>query len=78
MSDEFERTVLTEVVQLEQLTIPELILRTARDPDDEATRDKIRNATRDLRRDGLVRFRDDDEVVTPTRPAIRAYELLTE
>ena len=78
MQDELERTVLTEVVELGELTIAELILRIARDPDDETTKDKIRNATRDLRRDGLVRYLDDDEIVTPTRPAIRTYELLTE
>lgn len=78
MQDELERTVLTEIVELGELTIEELILRTAGDPEDEATKDRIRNATRDLRRDGLVRYREDDEIVTPTRPAIRMYELLTE
>lgn len=77
MHDEFERMVLTEVVQLGELTIAELILRIARDPDDETTKDRIRIATRDLRRDGLVRYRDDDEIVTPTRPGIRGYELFT-
>jgi hypothetical protein len=73
-----ERAAVTEIVELGELTIPELIMRIAQDPKDDATRDKIRIATRDLRRDGLVRYRDDDEVVTPTRPALRMYELLTE
>lgn len=76
---ELERTVLTEVVQLhpELLTIPELILRIASDPQDESMREKIRQAARELRRSGLARFRDEDEVVEPTHAAIRANELLT-
>lgn len=78
MPTKLERTVLTEVVELGELTIAELILRIAHDPDDETAKDKIRNATRDLRRDGVVRYREDDEIVTATRPAIRMYELLTE
>jgi hypothetical protein len=77
MPAELERTILAEVVQLEQLTIAELILRVSRDPEGETTKETIRNAIRDLRRDGLVRYRDDDEVVTPTRPATRGYELFT-
>jgi hypothetical protein len=76
---QLERTVLTEVVQLhpELLTIPELILRIARRPEDETAKEEIRNAIRDLRRSGLVRYRDDDEVVEPTHAALRAYDLLT-
>lgn len=79
MSTELERTLITEVVELhpERLTIPELILRIARDPADKATEDQIRNATRELRRSGLVRYRNDDEVVEPTHTAMRMYELLT-
>lgn len=76
---ELERTVLTETVQLhpEQLTIPELILRVARDPYAETTNEEIRKATRELRRSGLIRYRDDDEVVEATHTAYRAYELFT-
>ena len=73
---ELERIAITEILQLYPLTIPELIMRVALDPDDEATKDRIRVATRDLRRDGLVRYRDDDGVVIPTRAAIRMNELL--
>ena len=80
MTEELERTVLHEIVELhpERLTIPELILRIARDPYDEATAEKIRIATRDLRRSGLARYRNDDEVVEPTHAALRAFVLLTE
>jgi hypothetical protein len=79
MSAELERTVLTEVVQLhpELLTIPELILRVVSDPQDEPMKEKVGQAARELRRSGLVRYRDDDEVVEPTHVVIRAYELLT-
>lgn len=76
---QLERTILAEIVQLhpELLTIPELILRIARQPTDEAAKEEIRNAIRDLRRSGLARYRDDDEVVEPTHAALRAYDLLT-
>jgi hypothetical protein len=79
MGAELERTVLTEVIELhpELLTIPELILRVARHPEDEATKERVRNAIRDLRRSGLLRYRGDDEVVEPTHAALRAFDLLT-
>lgn len=79
MPAQLERTVLAEIVELhpELLTIPELILRIARYPDDATTKEEIRNAARDLRRSGLLRYRDDDEVVEPTHAALRAYALLT-
>lgn len=74
-----ERMVLEEVVELhpERLTISELILRFATDPTDAAKIEKIRQAIQELRRSGLVRYRDDDEVVEPTHAAIRAFLLLT-
>jgi hypothetical protein len=79
MERELERTVLTEVVQLhpELLTIPELILRTVSDPQDEPMKEKIGLAARELRRSGLVRYRNDDEVVEPTHAALRTHELFT-
>lgn len=79
-AEDMERLVLHEIVELhpEQLTIPELILRIARDPEDEATRERIGNAVRDLGRSGLARCRDgEDEVVEPTHAALRAYVLFT-
>lgn len=74
-----ERTLLEEVVELhpERLTIEELALRTAPDPDDSADVEAIRQAIRDLRRSGLLRYRNDDEVVEPTHAAMTAYALLT-
>jgi hypothetical protein len=80
VTEELERTVLHEIVELhpERLTIPELILRIARDPGDEATAERVRIATRDLRQSGLARYRDDDEIVEPTHAALRAFVLLTE
>jgi hypothetical protein len=77
---ELERTVLHEIVELhpERLTIPELILRIARDPRDEATGERVRIATRDLRRSGLVRYRDGNEIVEPTHAALRAFVLFTD
>lgn len=74
-----ERMVLEEVVELhpERLTIRELILRIATDPNDAARVEKIRQAIQELRRSGLIRYRDDDELVEPTHAAIRAFLLLT-
>lgn len=79
MAAGLERTVLAEVIELhpELLTIAELIQRIARRPEDETTKEEIRNAIRDLRRSGLVRYRDDGEVVEPTHAALRAFDLLT-
>lgn len=74
---ELERIVITEILQLYPLTISELIIRVASNPDDGATEDRVRIITRDLRRDGVVRYRNNDEVVEPTRAAIRMDELLT-
>lgn len=80
MTEELERTVLHEIVELhpERLTIPELILRIARDPEDETAGEKIRIAARELRRSGLARYRNGDELVEPTHAALRAFVLLTE
>jgi len=80
MTQELERTVLHEIVELhpERLTIPELVLRIARDPEDKATGEKIRIAARELRRSGLARYRAGDEVVEPTHAALQAFVLLTE
>ena len=78
-AEDRERAVLEEVIDLhpERLSIPELILRIAGDPDDAVKAEKIRQALRELRRSGLVRYRDDDEIVEPTHAAIRAFLLLT-
>jgi hypothetical protein len=80
VTEELERTVLHEIVELhpERLTLPELILRIARDPGDEAAKERVRIAARDLRRSGLARYRDDDELVEPTHAALRAFVLFTD
>jgi len=54
-----------------------VILRVAVDPDDDTTAERIRRALGELRRSGLVRYRDDDELVEPTHAAVRAFLLLT-
>lgn len=74
-----ERTVLEEAIELhpERLTIDELVLRIAADPDDGTQVEAIRQATRELRRSGLLNYRNDDEVVEPTHAAMTAYTLLT-
>lgn len=60
-----------------RLTIPELTLRMAADPHDRREAETVREAAHELRRDGLLRYRNDDQAIEPTRAAIRAYALLT-
>lgn len=60
-----------------RLTIPELTLRMAADPLDRGEAETVREAARELRRDGLLRYRNDDEAIEPTRAAVRAYAILT-
>lgn len=60
-----------------RLTVDELVGRVVGDPDDEREVDTAKDAVLDLRRWGLIRFRNDDELVEPTQAAIRAHELLT-
>lgn len=73
-----ERAVLEEVVELhpERLTVAELSLRIAADPEDGRETEAIAHAIRDLRRSGLVRYRNADRIVEPTHPALRAAGLL--
>jgi Cdc6-like AAA superfamily ATPase len=69
--------VLEIVVELhpDHLTIPELILKVATDRDRLEGED-VRFAIRDLRASGLLRYRNDDQVVEPTHAALLANELL--
>lgn len=60
-----------------RLTIPELTQRVAVDPHDQDEAETIAEAARELRRDGLLRYRNDDRVIEPTRAAVRAYAILT-
>jgi len=59
-----------------RLTIPELSLKVAANPHDGREMETITEAIRELRRCGLFRYRDDDEIVEPTQAALRAFELL--
>jgi hypothetical protein len=59
----------------ERLTVAELFLRIAGDPEDWMETETIANAIRDLRRSGLIRYRNDDQLVEPTHAALRAAGL---
>jgi hypothetical protein len=73
-----ERAVLEEVIDLhpERLTVAELLLRIAGDPEDGLETETIAHAIRDLRRSGLIRYRNRDQLVEPTHAALRAAALL--
>lgn len=66
-----ECVVLQEVLTLhpDHLTIPELILKVALDPEDHAEAETIAHAIRDLRASGLVRCVGG--IVEPTHAALR-------
>jgi predicted oxidoreductase len=73
-----EQVILEEIVEQHpaRLTIAELTLRIAANPDDRVEVETIAQAIRDLRRSGLVRYRDDEEVIEATFAALRAATLL--
>ena len=66
--------ILREATELhpQRLTVEELSLRIVSDPEDHWEVETAANAIRDLRRSGLVRYRNDDQVVEPTHAAISA------
>jgi len=70
--------ILEEAVELHprHLTARELSLRIVIDPDDSREIETAIGAIEDLRESGLFRYRNDDEVVEPTRAALRAVTLL--
>jgi hypothetical protein len=72
------RAVLEEILKLhpERLTVGEWSLRIASDPEDDLEVETIEHAIRDLRGWGLVRYRNDDEVVEPTHATLRAAAML--
>lgn len=74
-----ERAVLEEVIELLPvcLTVNELCLWIAADPEDDREVEVIRHAIRDLKRSGLLRYRSDDQLVEPTQAAVQAFALLT-
>lgn len=73
-----ERTILEEVLELHprRLTADALLLRIVGDPEDDREVETATDAIRKLGVSGLVRQRDDDQMVTPTQAALRAFELL--
>jgi len=54
------------------LTVGELALRIVSDPEDRMEVETATEAIRDLRRSGLVRYRNDDQVVEATHAAVSA------
>lgn len=73
-----ERAVLEEVLRRhpERLTIGELSLRIVGDPEDELEVEIAAEAIHDLRASGVVRYREDDQLVEPTHAVLRYVELL--
>jgi hypothetical protein len=69
-----EQVILEEAIDMhpQRLTVGELSLRIVSDPDDSWEVETATHAIRDLRRSGLLRYRNDDEVVEPTHAAISA------
>lgn len=72
-----EQVVLEMVIDLhpDHLTVIELISKVAADRNLPETED-LKFAIRDLRGSGLLRYRDDDQVVEPTYAALRCAALL--
>jgi hypothetical protein len=68
------QVILEETLELhpQRLTVGELVLRIVSDPDDGVEVETATEAIRDLRRSGLVRYRNDDQVVEPTHAAFSA------
>lgn len=73
-----EETMLIEIIEQHplRLTVGELVLRIVADPDDNREVETAKEAIRNLRRSGLARYRDDDELVEPTQAALHAHALL--
>jgi hypothetical protein len=73
------RAVLLAVIDLlpVHLTVAELCLRIAGDTEDGREIKTIRDAIRDLKRSGVLRYRNDDQVVEPTQAAVQTFALLT-
>lgn len=73
------QALLYEVIEQDpdRLAVGELVLRIIADPDDGREVGTATAAILDLRRSGLVDYRDDDQLVKPTQAALRAHTLLT-
>jgi len=73
------QAVLLEIIDHHplRLTVDELVGRIAADTGDRGEVDIATEAVRELRRVGLVRYRDDDRVIEPTQTALRAHALFS-
>lgn len=71
------QVILEEAIELhpQRLTVGELALRIVSDPDDGVEVETANEAILDLRRSGLLRYRNDDQVVEPTHAAFSAAAL---
>lgn len=71
------QVILDEALELhpQRLTIRELSLRIVSDPKDSTEVEAATEAICDLRRSGLLRYRNDDQVVEPTHAAFSAAEI---
>jgi hypothetical protein len=71
------QVILDEALELhpQRLTVRELSLRIVSDPGDGSEMEAAADAIRDLRRSGLLRYRNDDQVVEPTHAAFSAAEI---
>lgn len=74
-----ERAILEEVIDLlpVRLTVNELCLWIAANPEDDSEVEATRRAIHDLKRSGLLRYQNDNQVVEPTQAAVQAFALLT-
>jgi hypothetical protein len=75
--ESIEQALLDVTIRLlpARLTVLEICRRIASDPEDRSEVETIKEAIRELRRYGLFRYRNDDEVVEPTLPALHAFAL---
>jgi hypothetical protein len=72
-----ECAVLLEVIELLPvgLTVSELCQKITAGSQDKRREETARHAIRDLRGWGLVRYRDDDQLVEPTAAAVHCVDL---
>lgn len=72
------RTILEEAIRRhpERLTVTELSLRIVGDPDDDLEGETAVEAIQSLRASGLIRYRNDDQIVEPTHAVLCYAELM--
>jgi hypothetical protein len=73
-----EQAILEVAIELhpQHLTIGELSSKIVSDSNDRKEVETVAQAIRDLKRSGLLSYRDVNEVVEPTHAALRAFALL--